>query len=462
MTGWAYMANSAITFFGGSGDLTYRKLLPAFYNLQALNKLDDDFQIISLGRRDYTTEQYLDIAKKWIQEHARKQYDEETFEAFSKRLTYFKMDISKEEEYARLQAFYEEKQIEKHIYYYAVAPDLFLPITKALQKYSSKNQAKVIIEKPFGEDLENATQLNSVLAEFFGQNDIFHIDHYLGKEMIQNISALRFQNAVFNGIWNKDFIESIEITAAEKEGVGTRAGYYDKAGAMKDMVQNHLLQVLTIVAMEEPSSNKAEDIHQEQIKVLKSLAPIENVKDNLIMAQYEGYLEEANIAENSQTESFVALKLFIDNERWKNVPFYIRTGKKMEHRETWVVVRFKAIGQASPNLLILKIQPDEGVQFQFNIKRPGVLNKLEEVCMAQSQTTGARNNTPEAYERLLSACMEEDRSLFSNWEQIVLSWNYVDELLKNYKDAEGKLYTYAQGTMGPKEIEAWTEWYDVD
>lgn len=456
------MANSAITFFGGSGDLTYRKLLPAFYNLQALNKLEDDFQIISLGRRDYTTEDYLEIAKKWIKEHARKQYDEDIFKAFSQRLTYFKMDISKEDEYARLQAFYEERKIEKHIYYYAVSPDLFLPITQALKKYSSKNQAKVIIEKPFGEDLENASKLNRVLAEFFGQKDIFHIDHYLGKEMIQNISAIRFQNTVFSGIWNKDFIESIEITAAEKEGIGTRAGYYDKTGAMKDMVQNHLLQVLSIVAMEEPLSNKAEDIHEQQIKVFKNLAPIKNVKDNLILAQYEGYLNEANIAPQSKTETFVALKLFIDNERWKNVPFYIRTGKNMGYRETWVVVRFKARGNTPQNLLILKIQPDEGVYFQFNIKRPGALNKLEAVCMAQSQSTGARNNTPEAYERLLSACMEEDRSLFSNWEQIVLSWNYVDELLKQYRAEGGQLYSYAQGTMGPKEIETWTEWFDVD
>lgn len=453
------MKRRALTLFGGSGDLTYRKLLPALYNLESLGKLEKEFRIIALGRRDYTTEIYLEIAKKWIIEHARKQYDESVFQAFSSRLTYFKMDISQEKEYARLQAFYEQNQIEEHIYYYAVAPELFLPITKALKIHSSHNKAKVIIEKPFGEDLENARQLNASLAEFFGQKDIFHIDHYLGKEMIQNISALRFQNTVFAGIWNKDFIESIQIVAAEKEGIGTRAGYYDQTGAMKDMVQNHLLQVLSIVAMEEPLSHQAVDIHQEQFKVLQSLKPITDIKENLLLGQYDGYLSEPNIPPQSKTETFVALKLYIENERWQGVPFFICTGKKLKYRETFVVVRFKARGKMPPNLLILKIQPEEGVQFQFSIKKPGTLNEFEEICISESERTGAKNNTPEAYERLLSACFENDRSLFTHWEQIVLSWNYVNGLLEAYQKEGGRLLSYAPDTLGPEEMHGWTDWF---
>lgn len=462
MIGWGIMKNSAITLFGGSGDLTYRKLLPAMYNLEFLNKLDDNFKIIGLGRRDYTTEDYIKIAETWIKENSRKKYDEKIFKKFLSRISYFKIDISKKDEYKRLQQFYIEQNIEKHVYYYAVAPSMFLPITEGLRAYCSENNAKVIIEKPFGEDLENASILNDKLAEFFGKDEIYHIDHYLGKEMIQNILTIRFMNAIFKGIWNKDFIDNIQITAAETVGVETRAGYYDKSGALKDMVQNHLLQVLSIVAMEEPDKDENKGIKKSQLKLLKSLKPLINTKDDLVMGQYNGYLDEANIQPNSKTETYVALRLFIDNERWDGVPFYIRTGKKMGNKETQVVIQFKEVNGIPGNILVIKIQPDEGVYLQFSAKKPGTENDIQRVSMdfCQSCVLENRINTPEAYERLLYACFEGDASLFSEWDQIEVSWNYINNIVEAYNKEDNNLYIYDQGTMGPKEAGNLVNWVE--
>lgn len=456
------MENNAITLFGGSGDLTYRKLLPAMYNLFVLNKLEDNFKIIAIGRRDYTTDDYIEIARKWMKEYSRKKYEDEIFNKFSKKITYFKMDISLEEEYLKLQNFYEKEKITKYIYYYAVAPSMFLNVTNGLKKYCSKNNAKVIIEKPFGENLENARELNSKLAEFFGQDEIYHIDHYLGKEMIQNILALRFNNAIFKGIWNKDFIDSIQITASETVGVETRAGYYDKSGAVKDMVQNHLLQVLSIVAMEEPTGS---DMSKEQFELLSSLKPVEDISKSLVMGQYIGYLDEENIAKGSKTETYAALKVEINNSRWQGVPFFIRTGKKMKSKESQVIVKFKAENNFPANMLIIKIQPTEGIYLKFNAKKPGTYNEIQEVSMdfCQSCILENRINTPEAYERLIESCINGDRMLFSKWDQIVVSWNYVNDLLEKHKKIGSPIYKYEQNSMGPIEADKLTDWIlDID
>ena len=461
MTGLETMKNkTAITLFGGTGDLTYRKLLPALYNLTVLGKLADDFKIVVIGRRAYTQSEYIDIARTWVKEYARTKFDDEQFDAYAERIIYFKMDMTNEDDYEMLQAFYAEQDIQNHVYYFAVAPSFFITITNGLKKYCSENNAKVIIEKPFGEDLEKAGILNDELAKFFDENEIYHIDHYLGKEMIQNILSLRFENIIFKGIWNKDFIENVQITAAETVGVGTRASYYDKSGALKDMVQNHLLQVLSIVAMEEPKEKGSRGIHDSQLKLLSAIKPIENVNDSLVMAQYEGYLDEENIAKDSKTETYAALKLFVDNERWDGVPFFIRTGKKLGDRETQVVVQFKSIDNAPGNVLVIKIQPDEGVYFQFNAKKPGTEQELQPISLdfCQSCILENRMNTPEAYERLLYACFKGDRSLFSQWDQIVVSWTFVNDLLAKYHEQGAPLYTYPQGSMGPKEADEFVKW----
>ena len=452
--------NSAITLFGGTGDLTFRKLLPAMYNLETLGQLEEDFKIIVIGRRAYSTADYVALSKDWIKQYARTKFVEETFEKYAKRIIYFKMDIGNVEEYALLQQFYTNMKIKNHVYYYAVSPSFFIPITNGLKKYCADNDAKVIVEKPFGEDLERAGILNDKLAEFFGQDEIYHIDHYLGKEMVQNILSLRFKNVIFKGIWNKDFVENVQITAAETVGVGTRAGYYDKSGALKDMVQNHLLQVMSIVAMEEPNGEGSVAMHESQLKLLKSLKPIENIEESLVMAQYEGYLKEPNIAPDSKTETYAALKLFVDNERWQNVPFFIRTGKKLGDRETQVVIKFKSINDEPGNVLIIKIQPDEGIYFQFNAKKPGTEQELQQVSMdfCQSCVLENRINTPEAYERLLKACFDEDRSLFSQWDQIVASWTFVNDLLAKHIESGSPVYSYQEGSMGPKEVDKLVEW----
>lgn len=460
MTGWGIMENKAITLFGGTGDLTYRKLLPALYHLNLLGKLEDNFRIIAVGRREYSREDYLKIAKEKIREFSRTDLQEEAFEEFQKKLYYFQMDIAVEEDYAKLQEYYLKNKITRHFYYYAVAPDFFLKITNALKKYCEKNQASVIIEKPFGENLENARELNEKLAEFFGEKDIYHIDHYLGKEMIQNILTVRFTNALFKGIWNREFIENVQITAYETVGVETRAAYYDKAGAMKDMVQNHLLQVLSMVAMEEPKESRVEYMGEAQYRVLESIQALEDLPSQLVLGQYEGYLEEANIQEGSKTESFVAMKLFLDNERWRGIPFFIRTGKKMGEKDTKVVIQFKETNGNPGNVLVIRIQPEEGIFLQFNIKKPGTEEELERVSMDFCQSCSLENalNTPEAYERLLLAYFQEDKSLFSKWDQIVLSWNFIDNLMREYRRQNLELYSYQVGSLGPQKALEMVDW----
>ena len=461
MTGLETMGNkTAITLFGGTGDLTYRKLLPALYNLNGLGKLADDFKIVVIGRREYSQADYINIVRNWVKEHARTKFDDEQFESYAKRIIYFKMNMTNEDDYAMLQEFYAREDIQKHVYYFAVAPSFFMTITNGLKKHCSENNAKVIIEKPFGEDLEKAGLLNNELEKFFNQDEIYHIDHYLGKEMIQNILSLRFKNIIFKGIWNKDFIENVQITAAETVGVGTRASYYDKSGALKDMVQNHLLQVLSLVAMEEPKGTESSRIHESQYNLLSALKPIEDVRDSLVMGQYEGYLQEENIPADSKTETYAALKLYVDNERWQGVPFFIRTGKKMDSRETQVVVQFKAVGDVPGNVLIIRIQPDEGVYFQFNAKKPGTEKELQQISLdfCQSCILENRINTTEAYERLLDACFKGDRSLFSQWDQIVASWTFVNDLIAKYEEQGSPLYTYEQGSKGPKEADKLVNW----
>ena len=461
MTGLETMGNkTAITLFGGTGDLTYRKLLPALYNLNGLAKLADDFKIVVIGRREYSQADYINIVRTWVKEHARTKFDDEEFESYAKRIIYFKMNMTNEDDYEMLQNFYVEQDIQNHVYYFAVAPSFFITITNGLKKHCSENNAKVIIEKPFGEDLEKAGLLNNELEKFFNQDEIYHIDHYLGKEMIQNILSLRFKNIIFKGIWNKDFIENVQITAAETVGVGTRASYYDKSGALKDMVQNHLLQVLSLVAMEEPKGTESIRIHESQYNLLSALKPIEDVRDSLVMGQYEGYLQEENIPIDSKTETYAALKLYIDNERWEGIPFFIRTGKKMDNRETQVVVQFKAVGDVPGNVLIIRIQPDEGVYFQFNAKKPGTEQELQQISLdfCQSCILENRINTPEAYERLLDACFKGDRSLFSQWDQIVASWTFVNKLIAKYEEQGSPLYTYEQGSKGPKEADELVNW----
>lgn len=466
------MNNRGIVIFGGTGDLAYRKLFPALYNLHCLGSLPDDYKIVGIGRRDYTNEDYINIINEWTKEFSRLQYTEKDFEEFKKRIKYYKMDMTNMQEYNGLVDFIEENNMKDGlIYYYAVSPGLFGPISEGLKSANCSSEkknsledksccmgdTKVIIEKPFGNDLESAKEIYRNLKSYFKDDNIYHIDHYLGKEMIINIMTLRFANAIFKGVWNREFIDRVDINVYETVGVDSRGGYYDKSGALADMIQNHLFQIMSIVAMEEPKDSSSKAIKDAQSNVFKSLKEVSpaEIDDVLLMGQYKGYRDEDKVDPNSVTETYVAMKLEIDNERWNGVPFYLRTGKKLHKRESEVVVSFKSTSEGVPgNNIIIKIQPDEGVKINFNIKKPGTETKvIEEVGMdfCQSCILENRMNTPEAYERLIKACMDSDKSLFSQWEQIEISWNFINRIIDLYKKNSNKLYFYEAGTKGPKE-----------
>lgn len=445
-----------LTIFGGTGDLTFRKLLPALYNLQETNKLDKQMNIVIIGRRSYTTKEYGKIACDWIQKFSRLSYQEESIQQFLQRLHYYQMDFTNIDAYQGLQAYYAQLGCKEHLFYFAVAPRFFEVIANGLFHVMPAQQGKVIVEKPFGEDLISAKKLNQYLENFFQKENVYHIDHYLGKEMIRNMQAIRFMNPIFQGVWNHEFIDHVEISALEEVGVENRGGYYDQSGALKDMVQNHLLQILSIVAMEKPNHFFGDDMHEKQLEVLRSLKPIDksNIKESMVLAQYEGYRDEDKVDPNSHTETYAALKLYIDNERWKDVPFYIRTGKKLGRREMEVVITFKqSEPEVEPNVLIIKIQPTEGVYFRFNIKKPGDSDEVVPASMdfCQSCLDFNRINTPEAYERLLLAAIHSESSWFSQWEQIETSWTFIEQLKQFYDETNQTLATYPQNSDGPIE-----------
>lgn len=443
-----------LTIFGGTGDLTFRKLLPALYNMDLVGRLGKSTRITIIGRRDYGDGQYRELARSWVEQFSRLPYTAEDFDRFAARISYFRMDFSSLETYDGLNEYYVRDAIEKHIFYFAVAPRFFDVITDGLSRVPGAKNGKVIIEKPFGETLKAAEQLNEKLTRFFGDDKIYRIDHYLGKEMVRGIQAIRFTNPIFSDTWNSRFIEEIQISAMETVGVETRGGYYDQSGALKDMMQNHLFQILSIVAMERPKELTGEGMHEEQMKVLRALRPAskENVGKMLVMGQYEGYRNEPLVSPDSETETYAALRLTVDSARWKDTPFYIRTGKKTGKREMEVSVIFRRPDPSlEPDVLIIKIQPTEGVYLQFNIKQPGDSEAIVPTKMDFCQSCQLENqrNTPEAYERLLYACMQGEQSWFSKWDQIKLCWDYVEDLKRLYKEAELPVHPYAPGSQGP-------------
>lgn len=441
-----------VTIFGGTGDLTYRKLLPAFFNLKVTHKLPKDFEIVIIGRRTYTTQEYKELVKPWILEFSRVHKDSLELEDFLDHIQYFEMTFTDEEGYYRLKEYYDSKSEQvNHLFYFAVAPSFFVEIATHLETAGLNKNADIIIEKPFGNDLQSAININTKLVDIFGDDHIYRIDHYVAKEMVQNIFTVRFANALFKNNWDNKSIKSIQISALETVGVENRGNYYDHTGAIKDMIQNHLLQILSIVTMEEPTSS---NICTQQADILKNLVINDYTRD-VVVGQYIqnedslSYLEENLVQENSTTETFAALKLGINTPTWSGVPIYIRTGKRMKKRTTEVVIEYKPIDGKESNVLIIKIQPDEGVYLKFNIKKPGVDNTTESVFMdfCQSCVIEYRQNTPEAYERLLLACLQGDSSLFSSFEVVRLSWAFVEELSKKIPSP----VNYLAYTDGPKE-----------
>ena len=410
-----------LTIFGSTGDLSLRKLFPALYNLYSLKK-DADFKIIAIGRRNLSHHQFIDMIRPKICEYARLSFDEDIFNEFSEHIVYYQMNLTEADDYVKLNGFYHENQIEAQTFYLALSPRFFHSVIEGFKRLDQIERNNVVIEKPFGINTADMIDINHKLMQLFPKDHVYYIDHYLGKEMIQNIKTIRFKNALFKNSWNHEMIDSIQISALEADGILNRGAYYDASGALKDMVQNHLLQILTILTMEE-----SENQHEAQMQILKKLRI-----NQILLGQYSGYRNEKDVDEHSNTETYAELQCFIDNERWQDVPIYIRTGKKLKKREIVVIVKFKALEGSPSNLLEIKIQPTEGVYLQFNIKKPGAKDQIETVQMdfCQSCVEINRINTPEAYERLFEEVFYHQREYFSSFEQILFSSSLIENIQK--------------------------------
>ncbi|KRQ86381.1 Glucose-6-phosphate 1-dehydrogenase [Caloramator mitchellensis] len=474
--------SSILVIFGGNGDLTKRKLFPALYNLLSQELLLNNFAVVSVSRTKMTDEDYITKMKESIKEFSRFEYDESVFKELKKRVKYISFDFSSDEGYKNLKLELEKldsiyKTDGRRIYYLAVAPEYFRIIVEKLKLHKMADDSgkyRVVIEKPFGKDLHSARCLNETITEAFSEKNIYRIDHYLGKEMIQNIMVLRFANFFIESLWSNKYIDNVQISALETVGVENRGGYYDSAGALKDMVQNHILQLLTLVAMEPPVRLDTESIRDEKLKVLKSLMELtpEYIKDNVVRGQYdEGYIngvkvpkyrDEYRVKHNSNTETYVALKLFVNNYRWDGVPFYIRTGKRTNRKLTEVVIQFKNMPKILyynenknivPNVLVIKIQPDEGIYFQFNAKEPGSVSQIIPVKMDFCHSCIFGGNTPESYERLLLDSLKGDSTLFTRWDEVEYSWKFVDAISTLWLNESIDFPNYKAGSIGPKEAE---------
>lgn len=422
-----------IVIFGSTGDLTARKLLPAITALYKNKHITENVQIIALGRRDFDTESYL----SYIQELTTKKLDLKTL---SQILTYFKIQITDPEDYVKLQKYIEPMlhQDTKEVYYMAIGPEILKNVAKNISiskliEYQNPNQV-LVFEKPFGHDLDSAVAVNEMLWNYFDESQIFRIDHYLGKEMIQNLMTVRFANRILKDTWDSKSIQSVKIHVKEKEGILSRAGYYDTSGALKDMVQSHLLQILSLVAMDPPKKYQSDYIKDEKVKVLRSL---ELDQKSVLFGQYKGYLEEENIPKDSKTETFVYFKVFVNTPRFRGIPFEIMTGKKLNQKSSYIEILYYPTDEQEkwhldilPNKLTIHIQPNDGVELKINSKKPGLKESLEEVSLTFNTSESVEGNIPEAYEKLLLDVITGHKTLFTRWDEIDASWHFIDQIKK--------------------------------
>jgi glucose-6-phosphate 1-dehydrogenase len=480
------LAPCSIVIFGASGDLTARKLIPALYHLAKEEQMPPDYRIIGFARREKTDASWRDELRKALDQFSRtKPVDQKVWEDFSSHIFYCQGDLTEAEAYIRLEkrlsSFGNQALRLNLLFYLATMPSQFALVVEQLHKAdllhkqngtNSNGWQRIVIEKPFGHDLESAHQLNRELTRYAAEQQVFRIDHYLGKETVQNILMFRFSNAIFERLWSRDLVDHVQITVSEDLGVGQRGGYYEEAGALRDMVQNHLLQVLSLIAMEPPVSLDAESIRDEKVKLLRSIRPMkpEDVARQVVRGQYfagmldgqprVGYRQETKVKSDSNVETYAALKLFIDNWRWSGVPFYLRTGKSLPESASEVRVQFRPTphvlfaaecGQKlDANALALRLQPNEGIYLRFNGKVPGTSLAVRPVRMHFSYDAEFGAYTPEAYERLLLEAMSGDATLFIRRDEVETAWKIVDSIRKAW---EGKMLTnrefYAAGTWGP-------------
>jgi glucose-6-phosphate 1-dehydrogenase len=480
---------TALVIFGATGDLAHRKLLPALYNLAHEGALPERFELIGVARRDQPNEDFRAIARESIERFSRRHPDPSVLDGLVANIRYVPGTFDEDSVYSDIQRnlreFDEQAGAQlNRVFYLSTAPQFFPLISQKLGQagldQADDAETRVVIEKPFGYDLDSARKLNAEVLEVFEESQVFRIDHYLGKETVQNLMALRFANSLFEPVWNRNFIDYVQITAAEDIGIEGRAGYYEGAGALRDLVQNHMLQLLALLTMEPPASFEANRLRDEKLKVLEAIVPPapDEVATMAVRAQYgsgvvggnpvPGYLEEDGVAPDSRTETYAALRLHVSNWRWAGVPFYLRTGKRLARKVTEIAVALKPIPHLAfqssgsvgvqPNQIILTVQPDEGVSVSLGAKIPGPTMRIRPVNMEFRYGTSFMSESPEAYERLILDAMRGDATLFTRNDEIEALWGIIDPILTAWhEDTSSTIPQYESGSQGPAEAEGLLE-----
>ena len=465
-----------LIIFGATGDLSARKLFPALYQLDAAGLLQADLRIAAIGRQQQSVEDFKDELRQKMAGYMREPIDESVWQRFAPRLDYLASDFAEPNAFLTLRDWLDDGRVS--LFYLATPPSLFSTI--CVQLYGDgclSGPCRIVLEKPIGENLATSSEVNETLARFFAERDIYRIDHYLGKETVQNLLVLRFANRFINSQWDQSCIDHVQITVAEQVGIEGRWAYYDGVGQLRDMVQNHLMQLLCLVAMEPPNSLEAESIRDEKVKIVKALRPIDaaTVKEHVVRGQYSqgvinsqpvpGYLEEEGCElSGSDTETFIAIKAFVDNWRWSGVPFYLRTGKRMPDKVTEIIIQYKALphhifgeGQsAEPNRLTIRLQPNEGIEMSMVSKRQSLKDRLSlqtHTLNFDFREDGDIDRIPDAYERLFLDAINGDPSLFVGREEIEESWRWCDQIIAACEQADVNVATYQAGSWGPSKSE---------
>jgi len=472
--------------FGASGDLTQRKLIPSLYQLHRKKRLPPETRIVGFSRTEFTYDAWRTELQASTQKFLGKDFEPEIWAEFAKNIYYHPGDIGHADDFKSLRQLLrklENSDTSTRVYYLATAPQFYEAAVEHLGTSGLADEThgprRIIIEKPFGTDLASSKHLNEAVHAVFRERQVYRIDHYLGKETVQNLLVLRFANTIFEPIWNRNYIDHVQITVAEEVDVGRRAGYYDTAGVMRDIIQNHMLQLVTITAMEPPSRYEADPVRGEKVKVLQAIRPLtsDSVSTDTLRAQYDGYLKAEGVAPNSHTATFAVVKLWIDNWRWQGVPFYLRSGKAMSCRTTQIVVQFREPPHmlftdgpknlAESNRLVIQVQPAEGIQLHFETKVPDAGMRLRQTDLDFRYCREYRGTMPEAYERLLLDALEGDASLFARADEVEAAWGICDPILEQWAHG-GKppMLTYERGGWGPQESTEWMyaqgrQWFDI-